>query len=76
MEKFGVVLNIKKMYKYFVMLILGLSLIFYGLMSFIIDQTQFKNVMTDEQIIERAKDLGMVELKENLETNHDKNQSN
>ncbi len=58
--------NEKKIYALFLWLMLGIGLIFYGVISYAIDMRTFKAPLTDEEIIERAKGLGMVELKVKL----------
>lgn len=56
-------INMKKMIRYVIAMIIGLSLTVYG----VIDLTVAKygpKPMSDAEIIERAKDLGMVDIKE------------
>ncbi len=56
-------INVKKIVKYFALLMVGMSLIAYG----VIERTSSKYApepMSDREIIERAKALGMVDLKE------------
>jgi len=61
-------LNFKKLSLYFTFLVLGMSMISFGLMNIAYDLQNEE--MTDQEIIERAEDLGMVDLKEKLdETN-------
>lgn len=55
------------------MLIFGISLIFYGLMTYSIQMGLFKTNITDEEIIERAKGLGMVEIKTIINEKGEKN---
>ncbi|MDH8679821.1 hypothetical protein QE109_16805 [Fusibacter bizertensis] len=62
----GLVFNIKKMFTYFVLLIIGLSLMAYGVLSYFQDQQIFHSMLSDDEIIERAKGLGMVELKDQI----------
>lgn len=55
--------NMKKIMRYGVFMVIGMSLTVYGL----IDITVSKYApppMSDEEVIERAKDLGMVDIKE------------
>lgn len=59
--------DVKKVFSLFLFLILGLSLLFYGIFSYTIDMKIYKSELSDREIIERAKALGMVELKEALE---------
>lgn len=67
MKQMGLVFNTKKMIRYFILLLIGFSLVFYGVISFYEDQKKFERSLTDEQVIQRAKELGMVELKEKVE---------
>lgn len=66
MEFAGLVLKPKKIIASLLLLILGLSLIFYGMTLIYIDSTRFQSKMTDAQVIERAKKLGLIELKDYL----------
>lgn len=50
----------------FIGLIFGLSLIFYGLTGITIEKNMEENIISDEEVIERARDLGMVELTEKI----------
>lgn len=59
----NVFVNHKKMIVYFFLLIFGLALLFYGLMSYAIQMGAFESKVSDAEIIERAKALGMVEIK-------------
>jgi len=56
-------INIKKIYRYFILLAIGLSMFFYGVIQLTIED---KSVVepTDEEIIERAKELGMISINE------------
>ncbi len=56
-------MNIKNMFGYFIMLIVGMSFIVYGITDIAMDKYQVAP-LTDEQIVERAKELGMVDIKE------------
>lgn len=58
-------LNLKKLSLYFTFLVLGMSMISFGLMNIAYDLQNEE--MTDQEIIERAEELGMVELKDQLE---------
>lgn len=64
MEFAGLVLKPKKVIASLLLLIFGISLIFYGLTLIYIDSTRFQAKMSDEEIIERAKKLGLIELKD------------
>lgn len=63
----GLVFNTKKIFTYFVLLVLGLSMMSYGVLSYYEDQKVFHTSLSDDQIIERAKALGMVDLKDQIE---------
>jgi len=54
-------LNYKKLSYYFLILIMGMSLIMFGILN--IAAERFNKELSDSEIIERAKDLGMVEIK-------------
>lgn len=56
----------KKVIKAFIFIALGIAMIFYGAVTFYIDQTRFSKELTDEEIVARAKELGMVFLKDTL----------
>ncbi len=58
-------LNIKYMIRYFVLLILGMTLVIYGIVD-IVSAKYATPPLSDKQIIQRAKDLGMVEMKDTL----------
>jgi hypothetical protein len=58
-------LNFKRLSVYFLFLLIGMSMISFGLMNIAYDLQQSE--ITDEEIIERAEALGMVELKKQLE---------
>jgi len=53
----------KKIYRYFALLVIGLSFIFYGIIEASIEEGQIQE-LTDAEIIEKAKELGMIELNE------------
>ena len=52
-------INYSKVVRYVILLIVGMSFISYGILTF--SQPKEVEVMTDREIIERAKDLGLVE---------------
>lgn len=60
------ILSSKKMFLSFLLLILGLSLMVLGMMLYFEDLRMQQNFISDEEVIQRAKSLGMVELKESL----------
>lgn len=66
---YGLVVSRKKLLIAFVLIVFGVSCIFYGLTALYIDQTRFASEISDAEIIERAKKLGMVDLKEYLNRN-------
>jgi len=55
--------NIRKLISYSIMLVLGLSLTLYGVIDLTISRYA-PDPMSDEEIIERAVDLGMVNIKD------------
>ena len=57
-------LNFKKLTIYFFLLIFGMSLIVYGMLDFV--NLKNNQEISDKEIIRRAKDLGMVEVKNQL----------
>lgn len=67
MEASMLILGYKRLIRSIVVLILGLSLIFYGIIGITVEQ--FSQEMSDEEIIQRAKDLGMIEIKEKFKKN-------
>lgn len=58
-------LNLKRLSLYFIFLLIGMSMISFGLMNIAYDLQ--KTEITEEEIIERAEALGMVEIKKQLE---------
>lgn len=56
-------LNMKKMIRYGILLMLGMSLTVYGLIDTTVSRYA-PEPLSDAEIIERAKDLGMVDIKE------------
>lgn len=62
-------LNYRKLTRYLILLTLGIIMIVYGLFRLGLD---FKQVeMTDREIIERARELGMIEITEAYEQSKD-----
>lgn len=58
-------INIKKMIRYFMMLLIGFSLVFYGIIEFVIEDHSQKE-LSDFEIIEKARELGMVGINEQV----------
>lgn len=56
-------LDMKKLIRYGIMLMIGMSLMVYGIIDITISRYA-PEPMSDQEIIERAKDLGMVDIKE------------
>ncbi len=56
-------INIKKIYRYFALLVIGLSLVFYGVIDMVIEDHSMDQI-SDEEVIERARELGMVGINE------------
>lgn len=66
MNKLGLIVNLKRLFFYWIFLIVGMSLIFIGVMGYYENQRRTASYLSDAEIIERAKTLGMVEIKERL----------
>jgi uncharacterized membrane protein YidH (DUF202 family) len=73
MKSFGLMFNTKRMFIYFILLIIGLSLMTYGILSYYDDRRTFDRALSDEEIIERAKALGLVEVKDKINGEKDEN---
>lgn len=58
-------INMKKIYRYGVLLIIGMSFIFYGIIQGLIKDHAYVEP-TDQEIIQRARALGMVGLEERI----------
>lgn len=61
----------KKIYKRFLTLLLGVAMAIFGFTNIMIDLTS-PSTMTDQEIINRAKDLGLIELKDVYKTETEK----
>jgi len=66
MNKLGLIVNLKRLFFYWIFLIVGMSLIFIGVMGYYENQRRTASYLSDAEIIVRAKTLGMVEIKERL----------
>lgn len=71
MRSLGLIVNVKRLFLYFLMLVLGLSLLVYSFLLLYQDQNKFDQSIPDAVIIERAKALGMVEIKEQIKDGED-----
>ena len=69
MRQLGIIFNTRRVLAYFVLLILGISIMFYGIISYFADMTSFNSSLSDDEIITRAKALGLVEIKDLIEDN-------
>lgn len=56
-------IDVSKLTKYLIAMVVGFALIFYGVGLLLIDAFNM-NRMTDDEVIKRAKELGMVELRQ------------
>jgi hypothetical protein len=56
----------KKIFAHYILLVIGLAMIFGGMISYYSQINGFKSTLSDDQIIERARNLGMIEIKEKL----------
>jgi len=54
---------LNKLYRWMFLLIIGVSLVFYGILTIVIDDKS-QVVLTEQEIKAKAKELGMVELNE------------
>jgi len=75
MKDIGLMFNAKRVFWCYLLLIFGLSLMAFGVLSYYGDQRSFEASMTDDQIILRAKALGMVEMKELIEDEENDDQN-
>lgn len=66
-------INMKKIYRYFAMLVVGLSLVFYGVIEAVIEDHSMKQP-SDAEIIERARGLGMIGVDEYYLKNTENNE--
>lgn len=73
MRASGLIFNTKRVFIYFLLLVLGLSLMVFGVISYYYETKSYENSITDEEIISRAKALGMVEVKELINTEEEEN---
>lgn len=73
MKSFGLMFNTKRMFIYFILLIIGLSLMAYGVMSYYDDRRTFDMTISDDEVIQRAKELGFVEVKDKIDGEKDEN---
>lgn len=64
MRQMGLIFNTRKLLNYFIMLVIGISLMFYGVLSYYEDFRGFTSNLSDEEIIMRARALGMIEVKD------------
>lgn len=69
MQLNGMLISTRKLFFILVLLILGISLMLGGLMTLYFDNQRFERRISDAEVIERAKKLGMIDLKEYLEQN-------
>ncbi|MBF4695806.1 hypothetical protein [Fusibacter ferrireducens] len=69
MERIGLVVNLNRLFKYWIALMIGISLICYGVLGSYENSRQTHMRLSDAEIVERAKALGMVDLKEQLYEN-------
>lgn len=73
MKSFGLMFNTKRIFIYLILLIIGLSLMAYGVLSYYDDRRAFEESLSDEEIIQRAKALGLVEVTEKIKGEKDEN---
>ena len=73
MKSFGLMFNTKRIFIYLILLIIGLSLMAYGVLSYYDDRRTFEESISDEEIVQRAKALGLVEVTEKIKGEKDEN---
>lgn len=66
-------INMKKIMRYTVLFVIGMSLFFYGMMAWIIEDHSMDEP-SDAEIIERARELGMIGVDEYLLENSQENE--
>lgn len=71
MRAIGLIFNTKRVFVYFLLLVLGLSMMAFGIISYYFDTKSYESNITDAEIISRAKALGMVEVKELINTDEE-----
>lgn len=64
MRAYGLLFNGKKIFAYYLMLVIGLAMVFGGMISYYSQINGFRTTISDDEIIERARGLGMIEIKE------------
>lgn len=63
---YGLVIRTKRVLAALLFIVIGISLLSFGLISFYLDSTRLNSEISDTEVIERAKKLGMIDLKEYL----------
>lgn len=58
-------INMKKVYRFGVLLVIGLSMIFYGIIQ-MVEKDNSAVELSDQEIILRARELGMLGLEDKL----------
>ena len=58
-------INMKKILRYSVLMVIGMSLLFYGIIEWVV-QDGVAVELTDAEIVERARELGMVGIEEEI----------
>lgn len=58
-------INMKKIFRYGVLLMIGLSMMFYGMIELVI-KDHSKETPSDAEVIRRARELGMVGIDEKI----------
>ncbi|BEP30089.1 hypothetical protein [Helicovermis profundi] len=65
-------MEIKKVYKYFILFVIGVILVINGFLTIIITKNGVSEV-SDDYVIKRAKELGMIELNKAYKIYNEKN---
>jgi hypothetical protein len=66
MEQLGIVVNTKKIMRLLILLVIGLSMMFYGVIGYFAQKIEIANTLSDAEIIKRATELGLTDPREQL----------
>gem|GEM_PF-722591 len=66
MEELGIIVNTKKIMRLLILLVIGLSMMFYGIIGYFAQRLETANTLSDAEIIRRAEELGLTDLREKL----------
>ena len=66
LEQLGIIVNTKKIMRLFILLVVGLSMMFYGIIGYFAQKIEIANTLSDAEIIKRAVELGLTDPREQL----------